>query len=82
LVLIHGELDDSVNPYGTLRFNGTLVRAAKDFHLLVAPGANIGVVHQVVLGEGQRRPPSAAEGRTASSPRHFARRPDLGGPPS
>jgi dipeptidyl-peptidase 4 len=40
LLLIHGELDDNVNPYGTLRFIDALVRADKDFDLLIVPGAN------------------------------------------
>ena len=40
LLLIHGELDDNVNPYATLRFVDALIRADKDFDLLIVPGAN------------------------------------------
>ena len=38
--MIHGELDDNVNPYATLRFVDALIRADKDFDLLIVPGAN------------------------------------------
>jgi dipeptidyl-peptidase-4 len=40
LLLIWGELDDNVNPYGSMRFINALVAADKDFDLLVLPGAN------------------------------------------
>ncbi|HKF63500.1 MAG TPA: DPP IV N-terminal domain-containing protein [Dongiaceae bacterium] len=40
LLLIHGELDDNVNPYATLRFVDALIHADKDFDLLIVPGAN------------------------------------------
>src|SRR5262249_39490504 len=40
LLLIHGELDDNVNPYATLRFVDALIAADKDFDLLIVPGAN------------------------------------------
>ena len=40
LLLIWGELDDNVNPYGNMRFIDALVAADKDFDLLVLPGAN------------------------------------------
>lgn len=40
LLLIHGELDDNVNPYASLRFVDALIRADKDFDLLIVPGAN------------------------------------------
>ena len=40
LLLIWGELDDNVNPYGSMRFIDALVAADKDFDLLVLPGAN------------------------------------------
>jgi dipeptidyl-peptidase-4 len=35
-----GELDDNVNPYGSMRFINALVAADKEFRLLVLPGAN------------------------------------------
>ena len=37
LLLIWGEFDDNVNPYGSMRFINALVAADKDFDL---PGAN------------------------------------------
>jgi dipeptidyl aminopeptidase/acylaminoacyl peptidase len=40
LLLIWGELDDNVNPYGSWRFLNALIAADKDFDLLVLPGAN------------------------------------------
>ena len=40
LLLIWGELDDNVNPYGSMRFINALVAADKDFDLLILPGAN------------------------------------------
>jgi len=40
LLLIHGELDDNVNPYATLRFVDALIRADRDSDLLIVPGAN------------------------------------------
>ena len=40
LLLIWGELDDNVNPYGSMRFVDALVTANKDFDLLILPGAN------------------------------------------
>lgn len=40
LLMIHGELDDNVNPYATPRFVDALIRADKDFDLLIVPGAN------------------------------------------
>jgi dipeptidyl-peptidase-4 len=40
LLMIHGELDDNVNPYATVRFVDALIRADKDFDILIVPGAN------------------------------------------
>jgi dipeptidyl aminopeptidase/acylaminoacyl peptidase len=40
LFLIVGEMDSNVPPESTLRFAGALIRAKKDFDLLVVPGAD------------------------------------------
>lgn len=43
LFLIHGELDDNVNPSAsTLQFANALIKANKDFDLLLVPGAGHG----------------------------------------
>jgi dipeptidyl aminopeptidase/acylaminoacyl peptidase len=42
LMLIVGELDTNVPPESTFRFVDALIRAQKDFDLLVVPGANHG----------------------------------------
>jgi len=42
LFLIVGELDDNVPPESTLRFADALIRAEKDFDLLVVPGGGHG----------------------------------------
>jgi dipeptidyl-peptidase 4 len=42
LFLVHGELDDRVLPYGTLRLVDALVAANKDFDLLILPNVNHG----------------------------------------
>jgi dipeptidyl-peptidase 4 len=39
LLLIHGEMDDNVTPYLTLRLVDRLIAADKDFDLLIIPGA-------------------------------------------
>ena len=40
LLLVHGELDDNVNPSAsTLQFVNALIKANKDFDLLIVPGA-------------------------------------------
>jgi len=43
LLLIVGELDANVPPESTLRFADALIRAGKDFELLVVPGAGHGM---------------------------------------
>jgi dipeptidyl aminopeptidase/acylaminoacyl peptidase len=53
LFLIVGEMDSNVPPESTLRFVDALIRARKDFDLLVVPGANHGI----------RGPASAYAGR-------------------
>ena len=42
LFLIVGELDTNVPPENTMRFVDALIRARKDFEMLVVPGANHG----------------------------------------
>lgn len=39
LLLIHGELDDNAHPYGSLRLADALIKADKDFDLIMIPGA-------------------------------------------
>jgi dipeptidyl aminopeptidase/acylaminoacyl peptidase len=43
LFLIVGEMDSNVPPESTLRFADALIRAGKDFDLLVVPGADHGI---------------------------------------
>jgi len=43
LLLIVGEMDDNVPPESTLRFADALIRADKDFDLLVIPDAGHGI---------------------------------------
>ena len=45
LLLVHGELDDNVLPYQTLRVVNALIAADKDFDLLVVPGAEHVFLH-------------------------------------
>ncbi|MFZ5942189.1 MAG: prolyl oligopeptidase family serine peptidase [Bacteroidota bacterium] len=40
LMLIVGELDDNVDPSSTYRFADALIKAGKDFELVVLPGSN------------------------------------------
>jgi len=42
LFLIVGEMDDNVPPESTYRFVDTLIKAGKDFDLLVVPGGGHG----------------------------------------
>jgi dipeptidyl aminopeptidase/acylaminoacyl peptidase len=51
LLLIVGELDTNVPPESTLRFADALIKAGKDFDLLVVPGAG----HGMGGAYGQRR---------------------------
>ncbi|MEN6425470.1 MAG: prolyl oligopeptidase family serine peptidase [Phycisphaerales bacterium] len=51
LFLIVGEMDDNVPPESTMRFVDALVKAGKDFDLLVVPGAG----HGMGGAYGQRR---------------------------
>ena len=39
LLLIHGELDDNAHPYMTMRLVDALIKADKDFDLILIPGA-------------------------------------------
>ncbi|HLX70024.1 MAG TPA: DPP IV N-terminal domain-containing protein [Verrucomicrobiae bacterium] len=47
LFLIVGEMDDNVPPESTMRFVDALIKARKDFDLLVVPGANHGAASPV-----------------------------------
>jgi dipeptidyl aminopeptidase/acylaminoacyl peptidase len=47
LFLIAGEMDDNVPPESTMRFVDALIKAKKDFDLLVVPGANHGAASPV-----------------------------------
>lgn len=47
LFLIVGELDDNVPPESTMRFVDALIKAGKNFDLLVVPGANHGAGSRV-----------------------------------
>jgi dipeptidyl aminopeptidase/acylaminoacyl peptidase len=40
LFLIHGEMDDNATPHGTLRLVDALIKANKDFDLLIVPNAD------------------------------------------
>lgn len=51
LFLIVGEMDDNVPPESTMRFVDALIKAGKDFDLLVVPGAG----HGMGGAYGQRR---------------------------
>ncbi|BBX91864.1 putative dipeptidyl peptidase IV [Mycolicibacterium boenickei] len=47
LLLIHGELDDNAHPYMTMRLVDALIKADKDFDLIVIPGAEHALIgHQ------------------------------------
>jgi dipeptidyl aminopeptidase/acylaminoacyl peptidase len=43
LMLVHGELDDNVNPASTMQLVDALIKANKDFELLIMPGQNHGL---------------------------------------
>jgi dipeptidyl aminopeptidase/acylaminoacyl peptidase len=44
LLLIHGELDDNAHPYMTMRLADALIKADKDFDLILIPGAEHGLI--------------------------------------
>jgi dipeptidyl aminopeptidase/acylaminoacyl peptidase len=51
LLLVHGEMDDNVTPYLTMRLVDRLIAANKDFDLLIVPGAEhsfVGSQHYVI----------------------------------
>jgi len=45
--LIVGEMDDNVPPESTYRFVDALIKAKKDFDLVVVPGANHGAASPI-----------------------------------
>ena len=57
LLLIVGEMDHNVDPASTMQVVNALIKADKDFDLLVVPGAD----------HGAREPTASAGGRTSSS---------------
>lgn len=44
LLLIHGEMDDNVHPANAMRLVDALIKADKDFDMLIVPGVNHGLV--------------------------------------
>src|SRR5256885_7801256 len=42
LLLVHGDIDDNVNVSSTLRFADALIKANKDFDLLIVPNQSHG----------------------------------------
>jgi len=42
LLLAHGNMDNNVNPAGTFRLSDALIKANKDFELIITPGDNHG----------------------------------------
>nr|WP_246623682.1 DPP IV N-terminal domain-containing protein [Sphingomonas colocasiae] len=40
LLLVHGEMDDNVHPASTMRLADALMKADKDFDMLIVPGTN------------------------------------------
>ena len=44
LLLVHGEMDRNVNPASTLRLAAELIKANKDFDLLILPNAGHGAI--------------------------------------
>ncbi len=43
LLLVHGDMDNNVNPASSLRFAGELIKANKDFDLLIIPNRSHGL---------------------------------------
>lgn len=53
LLLIHGDMDNNVNPTSTLRMAGELIKQNRDFDMLIIPNKNHGGVYQ--MGYFQRK---------------------------
>jgi pimeloyl-ACP methyl ester carboxylesterase len=47
LLLVHGDLDNNVNPASTLRMAGELIKHNRDFDMLIIPNKNHGGVFEV-----------------------------------
>ncbi len=47
LLLVHGDLDNNVNPASTLRMAGELIKHNRDFDMLIIPNKNHGSVFEV-----------------------------------
>jgi len=43
LLLVHGDMDNNVNPASTLRFTAELIKANKDFNLIIIPNRKHGL---------------------------------------
>ena len=43
LLLVHGDMDNNVNPASTLRFTAELIKANKDFNLIIIPNKKHGM---------------------------------------
>ena len=78
LLLTVGELDRNVDPASTMQVVNALIRAGKDFELVVVPGANHGaggsrtdgaategLLRQALARRSAARPKRARQGRTA-----------------
>jgi dipeptidyl aminopeptidase/acylaminoacyl peptidase len=52
LLLIHGDMDDNVHPFLTMQVVDALIKANKDFDMLIVPNAGHGVM---MSGYAQRR---------------------------
>jgi len=84
LLLMVGELDHNVDPSSTMQVVDALIRADKDFELLVVPGGQHGVAHTPygkrgledffvrTLGADEAPPPPVTStARCGSSPRRW-----------
>lgn len=45
LLLVHGDMDDNVTPHLTMRLVDALIKANKDFDLLIVPNADHSMIH-------------------------------------
>lgn len=54
LLLIHGDMDNNVNPTSTLRMAGELIKQNKDFDMLIIPNKNHGGVYQLSYFQRKR----------------------------
>ena len=75
LLLMHGDMDDNVHPSLTMKLVDALIRANKDFDLLIIPGADHSAYatsrYFIRRKSGFLRPPPAGTGATARIPHMF-----------